>query len=96
MDTLTRTHTHKHSLTLVQIRGRHCEHTSSRGLVLGDLGLILVLLKPGHLIIHINHMDTQQLGRRLLRYPVILSDYCQVKDVLLLTVERFENRQRAC
>lgn len=27
---------------------------------------------------------------------MILSDYCEVKDVLLLTVQRFENRQRAC
>ncbi len=83
-------------LTLVQIRGRHSQHTSSWRLVLRDLSFILSLLKPGHLIININHMDTQQLAGRVLWYPMILSDYCEVKDVLLLTVQRFENRQRAC
>lgn len=82
--------------TLVQISGRHCQHTGSWRLVLRDLYFILALLKPGHLIINIDHMHTQQLGGRVLGYPVILSDYCEVKDVLLLAVQRFENRQRAC
>lgn len=84
------------SPTLVQIRGRHCQHTSSWRLVLRDLAFVLTLLKPGHLIININHMDTQQLAGGVLGYPMILSDYCEVKDVLLLTVQRFENRQSAC
>lgn len=84
------------SPTLVQIRGRHCQHASSWRLVLRDLGFVLALLKPGHLIIDINHMDTQQLAGWVLGYPMILSNYCEVKDVLLLTVKRFQNRQRAC
>lgn len=83
-------------LTLVQIRGRYCQNTASWRLVLRDLGVILALLKPGHLIININHIDTQQLAWWVLRYPMIFCDYCEVKDVLLLTVQRLENRQRAC
>lgn len=81
---------------MVQIRGRHCQHAGSSRLVLRDLALVLVLLKPGHLIINIDHVDTQQLAGGVLRYPMILSDYCEVKDVLLLAVQRFENRQGAC
>ena len=83
-------------LTLVQIRGGHCQHTSSWWLVLGDLSLVLALLKPGHFIVNINHVDTQQLAGGVLGYPMILSGYGEVKDILLLTVQRFENRQRAC
>lgn len=81
---------------MVQIRGGHCQHTSSWRLVLRDLGFVQALLKPGHLIVNINHVDTQQLAGRVLGYPMILGGYCEVKDVLLLTVQRFENRQRAC
>lgn len=84
------------SPTLVQIRGRHCQHTSSWRLVLRDMGFVLARLKPGDLIININHMDTQQLAGWVLGHPMILSNYCEVKDVLLLTVKRFQNRQRAC
>ena len=83
-------------LTLVQVGGRHYQHTCSWRLVLRDLGFVQALLKPRHLVVNINHMDTQQLAGRVLGYPMILGDYCEVKDVLLLTVQRFENRQRAC
>lgn len=81
---------------MVQIRGRHCQHAASWGLVLRDLSLVLALLKPRHLVVNINHVDAQQLAGRMLGYPMILSDYGEVKDVLLLTVQGLENRQRAC
>lgn len=83
-------------LTLIRVRGRHRQHSCSCRLILRDLCFVLGLFKQWGLIIYINHVDAQQLTGRVLGYPMILSDYGEVEDILLLTVQRLGNGKGAC
>lgn len=82
-------------LTLVSVGGGNDQDCGARTLVLQYLGLKLCPLKHRHFVIHINHLHAQHLRGGELRCPMVLCYYGQIEDLLLLSVQGFQDGERA-
>lgn len=83
------------SLTMIPVWSGDLQNACSCWLVLFDLGFKLTAFKPRCFIIYVNYLYRQNLSGGMLGYPMILRDNCEIVVLLLLTIQRFKDGERA-